>query len=69
MSPAIDKIILLHSVSGYPYPPLEANLLALDTLRKTFKYPVGFSDNGNTPLVSLVAVAMGANIIEKHFSE
>lgn len=63
-----NKIIILHSVSGYPYPLSEANLLTLNTLRKNFNYPVGFSDNGNKTLVPLVAVSMGANVIEKHFT-
>lgn len=63
-----NKIIILHSVSGYPYTLSEANLLTLNTLRKNFNYPVGFSDNGDKTLVPLVAVAMGANVIEKHFT-
>jgi N,N'-diacetyllegionaminate synthase len=63
-----DKIILLHSVSNYPTNPMETNLRAMDTLRKKFQCPVGYSDNGDSSLVDLVAVSMGANIIEKHFT-
>ena len=63
-----DKIILLHSVSNYPTNPVETNLRAMDTLRKKFQYPVGYSDNGDSVLVDLVAASMGANMIEKHFT-
>jgi len=63
-----DKIILLHSVSNYPTNPIETNLKAMDTLHKKFQCPVGYSDNGDSELVDLVAVSMGANIIEKHFT-
>ena len=62
------KIILLHSVSGYPYPIKEANLSSISTLSKIFQYPVGFSDNGGNNLVPLMAVALGAKLIEKHFT-
>ncbi|MCV0430376.1 N-acetylneuraminate synthase family protein [Nitrosopumilus sp.] len=63
-----NKIILLHSISGYPYPIKEANLKAITTISKNFDYPVGFSDNGNNNLIPLMAVALGAKIIEKHFT-
>jgi N,N'-diacetyllegionaminate synthase len=62
------KIIILHSVSGYPYPVNEANLKAIQTLSKNFHYDVGFSDNGNDQLIPLLAVSMGAKVIEKHFT-
>ena len=62
------KIIILHSVSGYPYPIQEANLKSIQTLSNSFNYPIGFSDNGNNELVSLMAVALGAKVIEKHFT-
>jgi N,N'-diacetyllegionaminate synthase len=62
------KIILLHSISGYPYPIEEANLKAITTISKVFDYPVGFSDNGNNNLIPLMAVTLGAKIIEKHFT-
>jgi len=63
-----DNIILLHSVSNYPTNPMECNLKAMDTLRKKFQYPVGYSDNGDSVLVDLVAASMNANMIEKHFT-
>jgi len=63
-----DSIMLLHSVSNYPTDPIEVNLRAMDTLRNKFHCPIGYSDNGELELVDLVAVSMGANIIEKHFT-
>jgi len=63
-----DKVILLHSVSNYPTNPIETNLRAMDTLRKKFQCPVGYSDNGDSVLVDLAAASMGANMIEKHFT-
>jgi sialic acid synthase SpsE len=63
-----DNIILLHSVSNYPTNPMECNLKAMDTLRQKFQYPVGYSDNGDSVLVDLVAASMNANMIEKHFT-
>jgi len=62
------KIIILHSVSAYPTPSKEANLRSILTLKNTFKVPVGYSDNGNNMFVPLIAVAIGAKIIEKHFT-
>jgi N,N'-diacetyllegionaminate synthase len=63
-----EKIIILHSVSGYPTPYNEANLNMIRTLKKEFQYPIGFSDNGEGTFVPLLAVANGAKIIEKHFT-
>ena len=62
------KIVLLHSVSAYPTPYNETNLKSILTLKNKFKVPVGFSDNGNDMFVPVVAVALGAKIIEKHFT-
>lgn len=63
-----NEIILLHSVSGYPTPYFEANLNAIKFLNKKFEYPIGFSDNGDERLVSLIAASLGARMIEKHFT-
>ena len=62
------KIILLHCIAHYPTEPNETNLFAMETIRNKFHLPVGYSDNGESLLVDLVAVSMGANIIEKHFT-
>ena len=63
-----DKISLLHCIAHYPTDPLEANLDAINTMREKFRIPIGYSDNGESTLVDLVAVSLGANIIEKHFT-
>jgi N,N'-diacetyllegionaminate synthase len=59
---------LLHCVSNYPADPQDANLHAMNTLREAFEVPVGFSDHTPGVAVSLAAVALGACIIEKHFT-
>ena len=63
-----DQIILLHCISKYPTPPRDANLRIIPLLRETFGVPVGYSDHvlGNT--IALAAVALGACVIEKHFT-
>ena len=62
------QIIIMHSVSSYPTPPSHANLRVICELMKKFPYPVGYSDNGNDSLVPITSVALGAKIIEKHFT-
>jgi N-acetylneuraminate synthase/N,N'-diacetyllegionaminate synthase len=62
------KIAILHSISSYPTPPNEANLRAIRNLQEKFPFPIGYSDNGADNLVPVIAVAMGAKIIEKHFT-
>jgi sialic acid synthase SpsE len=61
-------LALLHCVSSYPAPPEQANLLAIDTLRREFDLPVGYSDHTLGLAVSLGAVARGASVVEKHFT-
>lgn len=61
-------VILMHCVSTYPSDPMDANLRVLETLRNAFKVPVGFSDHSIGPLVSIVAMTLGAHIIERHFT-
>jgi sialic acid synthase SpsE len=63
-----DQIILLHCVSLYPPKDEHVNLNNLDLLRKTFDFPIGFSDHTFGTSVPLAAVAKGACIIEKHFT-
>ena len=62
------EVALLHCVSGYPVDPNAANLRVIQTLKDTFKVPVGFSDHSLGTELSIVAVALGANIIEKHIT-
>ncbi|MDY6876675.1 MAG: N-acetylneuraminate synthase [Chloroflexota bacterium] len=60
--------VLLHCVSNYPADPADVNLRAMHTLAKAFGVPVGYSDHTLGIEVSLAAVAMGACVIEKHFT-
>jgi sialic acid synthase SpsE len=63
-----NKLALLHSVVEYPTEPINVNLLAMDSLKKKFGRIVGYSDNGESTFVDLIAVSVGANILEKHFT-
>ena len=62
------QLALLHCVANYPALPEEANLNAINTMMNKFSFPIGYSDNGESTLVDLTAVSMGASIIEKHFT-
>jgi N-acetylneuraminate synthase/N,N'-diacetyllegionaminate synthase len=62
------NIILMHSVSSYPTPIEDVNLNSISLLEKKFSLPVGYSDNGDNMVVPIVAVSLGAKIIEKHFT-
>lgn len=62
------ELILLHCVSSYPADVEECNLRAIQTLENAFQLPVGFSDHTLGIEVSLAAVALGACVIEKHFT-
>ena len=62
------KIVLLHCVANYPAAPEDANLLAMSALKQKFKLPVGYSDHTRGIAAPLAAVALGAVMIEKHFT-
>lgn len=61
-------LVLLHCVSSYPADPADANLRAMQMMGATFQVPVGFSDHTPGITVALAAVALGACVIEKHFT-
>jgi N,N'-diacetyllegionaminate synthase len=63
-----DQIALLHCVSIYPPDYSSIRLLNMDMLRKAFAVPVGFSDHTLGTAIPLAAIALGASIIEKHFT-
>ncbi len=63
-----DSLWLLHCSTNYPCPHSDVNLRAMQTLRSAFAVPVGYSDHTRGIEVSVAAVAMGAIIIEKHFT-
>lgn len=62
------KIALLHCNTEYPTPMEDVNLKAMETLKKAFSTPIGYSDHTKGIEVPIAAVAMGATIIEKHFT-
>ena len=63
-----QDFVLLHCVSNYPADPADANLRAMKTMEKAFGVPVGFSDHTLGIEVALAAVALGASVVEKHFT-
>ena len=62
------EIILLQCTSLYPAPAYLSNLAAMETMRKAFNCPVGYSDHTLGDHIPLAAVALGACMIEKHFT-
>ena len=62
------QLVLLHCVSNYPANPADANLRAMQTMATAFQVPVGYSDHTLGIEVALAAVALGACVIEKHFT-
>lgn len=63
-----QNLILLHCNSSYPSSYSEMNLRFINTLKKMYNIPVGFSDHTTDLLSSKTAIAMGANVIERHFT-
>lgn len=63
-----ENPVLLHCVTSYPADPADSNLRAMLTMRSAFDLPVGFSDHTEGIDVALAAVALGACVIEKHFT-
>jgi N,N'-diacetyllegionaminate synthase len=61
-------ITLLHCNTQYPTPYKDVNLLAMQTLRKRYNTKVGYSDHTQGIEVPIAAVALGADVIEKHFT-
>lgn len=63
------SVALMHAISRYPYPPEDSNLLTISFLRKRFpEMPVGFSQNSPWIEPAVVAVALGARMVEQHFT-
>lgn len=63
------RVTLMHCTSAYPAPLDQLNLRAMHLLRDEFKTRVGYSDHSDGILISPIAVAMGASVIEKHFTK
>lgn len=63
-----DQIILLKCTSTYPATPVNSNLVTIPHLREMFSTEIGLSDHTMGVGVSVTAVALGATVIEKHFT-
>ncbi len=63
-----ENIILLHCTTSYPTPYDQVNMNILGTLKNSFSLPTGYSDHTLGIEVSIMAVSMGAKVIEKHFT-
>lgn len=62
------KIVLLHCTSNYPVKFEDVNLRVIETLKREFDFPIGYSDHTEGIEVAIAAAAMGACVIEKHFT-
>ena len=63
-----EQITLLHCNTEYPTPMQDVNLRAMDAMRERFGVAVGYSDHTPGIEVPIAAVALGAEVIEKHFT-
>lgn len=63
-----SKLTVLHCTTEYPTPMSEVNLRAMQSIHAAFGVDVGYSDHTQGIEVSIAAVAMGASVIEKHFT-
>jgi len=63
-----SKVTVLHCTSAYPAPMPDINLRAMQSIKDAFGVPIGYSDHSLGIEVSIAAVALGATVIEKHFT-
>ena len=61
-------VVLLHCVSSYPAELADANVRTVADMAKRFDSPIGLSDHTHGTVASVAAIAMGASVIEKHFT-
>lgn len=61
-------LVLLHCVTNYPAEAVHMNLRCIETMKREFDLPVGFSDHTAGTSCCIGAAALGANVIEKHFT-
>jgi N-acetylneuraminate synthase len=62
------KLVITHATSTYPCDPDELNLKVIQVLRDTFPCPIGYSGHEVGLIPSVVAVAMGACVVERHIT-
>ena len=64
----IEKLVITHATSTYPCEPSELNLNVIETLREEFPCPIGYSGHEVGLITSVVAVALGACMVERHIT-
>jgi N-acetylneuraminate synthase len=64
----LDNLIICHTTSAYPCPPEELNLRMVQTLKETYPCPIGYSGHEVGLIPSVVAVALGACLVERHIT-
>lgn len=64
----MDNLVICHATSTYPCDPHELNLHMIETLRKEFSCPIGYSGHEVGLITSVVAVALGACMVERHIT-
>ena len=64
----MDKLVICHATSTYPCDPSELNLTVIETLRNEFPCPIGYSGHEVGLITSVVAVALGACMVERHIT-
>jgi N-acetylneuraminate synthase len=64
----MTNVVLMHTVSTYPSPEEDLNLLAICSLAERYGLPVGYSGHESSVTPSLVAVALGAAVVERHIT-
>ncbi len=64
----IDRLAITHATSAYPCDPNDLNLRMIETLTKEFDCPIGYSGHEVGLIPSVVAVGLGASIVERHFT-
>ncbi len=65
---ARGQVVILHATTEYPCPMNEVNLRAMQTIGKAFGVAIGYSDHTKGIEIPVAAVALGASVIEKHFT-
>jgi len=68
VAPLAERVTLLHCTSNYPAAPSDVNLRAMLSLGAAFGLPVGYSDHTDGTAFAVAAAALGAVVIEKHFT-
>lgn len=64
-----ERLVLMHCISAYPTPVEEANLLSVPFLAERYEVPVGYSNHVPGIDACLAAIALGAQVIEAHFTD